>query len=310
LIALPAGVSVTDRCLVAVSGGRDSVALLHLLLGVGLRDIVVIHLNHRLRGPASDRDASFVERIARTAKLTCFIGSADVGKIAERQKISVELAGRQARHLFFAKASRKYHATRIFLGHHADDLVETLLINLFRGTGLAGLSSLRAVSEIDVDGCTLTLLRPLLHIWRKEIDAFLAAHKIAFREDASNADTAPLRNRIRRRVIPYLERTLDRKICPSLWRCAMIAAEEGPPENSGKSATAAGAIIVAELAALSIAAQRRVIAAWLRKNQISRVGFDLVERVRSLTEPNASTAKVNLPGARHARRRAKRLFIE
>ena len=300
----------TDRFLVAVSGGRDSIALLHLLVDAGFKNLVVIHLNHQLRGRTSDTDAAFVEKIARGLDLKWFGGSADVAGIAKREKISVELAGRRARHLFFKKAARKFSTNHVFVGHHADDLVETLLINLFRGTGLAGLSSLRETSEIVVGGSNITLLRPLLHIWREQIDVFVKQRRLSFREDASNADTAPLRNRIRRRVIPYLERTLERNIRQSLWRCAMIAAEEGSPENPDKSASGDGAIIVAALAGLSIAAQRRTIASWLRENQIPRVGFDLVERVRSLVKPNASNAKVNLPDARHVRRRAKKLFIE
>lgn len=299
-----------SRYLVGVSGGRDSIVLLQLLIDAGFSNLIVAHLDHRLRGRASTADARFVERTARRLKLKCEIGATDVQELAKKEKGSLELAGRQARHTFFEKTSRKHRAVGVFLGHHADDLVETLLINLFRGTGLAGLASLREKSEIIIRKRRLILLRPLLHVWRDEIDGFVAKRALTFREDASNTDTLPLRNRIRRRVIPYLERTLERNVRQSLWRCAMIAAEEEALIDALIPAHANTTMSVVELRELPVAAQRRAVANWLRANSVAHAGFDVVERVRSLVEVNALAAKVNLPRDRHVRRRAKKLFIE
>src|ERR1700736_2871737 len=140
--------------------------------------------------------------------------------------MSIETAAREARYEFFAKTAKAKRCRTIFLGHHADDVVETFLINLFRGAGTAGLSSIREVSKCRIADVDLTIVRPLLRIWRSELDRYVRARRLKFREDVSNEDLAPLRNRIRRRVIPYLEKLVGRNIRQSIWRAAMIAAEE------------------------------------------------------------------------------------
>ena len=127
------------RYLIGVSGGRDSVALLHQLVDLGYRRLVVCHLDHQLRGRASKADARFVERLA--AKLDCEfeIDRTDVAALARKSKQSIETAGRTARYEFFARVARRRRCHTIFLGHHADDLVETFLMNLFRGRRAGGL---------------------------------------------------------------------------------------------------------------------------------------------------------------------------
>src|SRR5204863_8362736 len=114
----------------------------------------------------------------------------------------------------------------IFIAHHADDLAETFLINLFRGAGTAGLSAMREISTRLINGVDLTIVRPFLCVWRKEIDHYVRDHRLRFREDATNKNLSPLRNRIRHRIVPYLEKTLGRNIRQNVWRTAMIAAEE------------------------------------------------------------------------------------
>src|ERR1700730_15858760 len=100
--------------------------------------------------------------------------------------MSIETAGREARYKFFARVAKRRHCRSIFLGHHADDVVETFLINLFRGAGTAGLSSIREVSKRSIADVDLTIIRPLLGNWRSEIDRYVRAHRLKFREDASN----------------------------------------------------------------------------------------------------------------------------
>src|SRR5207245_5122793 len=106
------------------------------------------------------------------------------------------------------------------------DLVETFLINLFRGSGATGLGAMREVSNRRIEDVDLTVVRPFLGRWRNEIDRYVREHRLKFREDASNKNLAPLRNRIRRRIIPYLEKILGRNIRQNIWRTAIIAAEE------------------------------------------------------------------------------------
>ena len=309
------------RYLIAISGGRDSVALLHWLHQRGYRKLVVCHLNHQLRGRSSDADANFVEKLAAKYDVDLEMGSANVRALAAKQKISIETAAREARYNFFAQVAKQRRTQAIFLGHHADDLVETFLINLFRGSGKTGLGAIREVSKRRIEGDDLTIVRPFLGVWRGEIDRYVGKHRLKFREDASNKNLAPLRNRIRGRIIPYLEKALGRNIRHSIWRAAMIAAEEEhwiedqlldatDVDLRAGASSAKGALSVADLRDLPIALQRREILKWLRTRKIMNVGFDVVEDVRLLLGHESRVAKVNLPRDRHVRRRAGKIFIE
>ena len=297
------------RYLVGVSGGRDSVVLLHWLLARGYQKLIVCHLDHQLRGRSARADARFVARLAKRHDLAFEEGVSVVRKIAATAKQSVETAARSARYAFFAAVGRRRRCPTIFLGHHADDLVETFLFNLFRGAGPRGQGSIREVSKRQIEKVELTIVRPLLGVWRAEIDAYIAAHALRFREDASNERLDALRNRMRHRIIPSIEREFGRGIRKALWRAAVIAAEEDAvleemlPEQSAK-------LPVGELRAMPVALQRRAIARWLRAHPVSDIGFDMVEEVRALLEANNGPAKVNLTGDSHARRRAGKLFIE
>jgi tRNA(Ile)-lysidine synthase len=296
--------------LVGVSGGRDSVALLHCLVDAGYKDLIVCHLNHQLRGRASDADALFVTKLADKYRIDLAVKSANVRAFAAKKKMSIETAARDARYKFFAQTAKRRHCRTIFLGHHADDVVETFLINLFRGSGTTGLASMREVSKRRINNVDLKIVRPLLGIWRSEIDRYVRSYRLKFREDASNKNPTPLRNRIRRRVIPYLEKTLGRNIRQSIWRAAMIAVEEEAWIQSQLPNSVDVELSVAGLRALPVALQRRQILTWLRAQNISNVGFDVVESVRVLIDHNARVAKINLPQDRHVRRRARKIFIE
>jgi len=309
------------RYLVGVSGGRDSVALLHWLVNLGYEKLIVCHLNHQLRGRMSDADARFVQKLVercrrstrprtRTADLDFELGAVNVRALASKQKISIETAAREARYKFFAETARRRKCKTIFLAHHADDLVETFLINLFRGAGAAGLSGMREISTRRIDDVDLTIVRPFLAVWGKKIDIYVREHRIKFREDASNKNLNPLRNRIRHRIIPYLEKILGRNIRPAIWRAAAIAGEEEDWIEKRLPDSTDAQFSVARLRALPVALQRRAILKWLRAQKISEISFDVIERVRSLADHDAATAKVNLPQDRHARRRAGRIFVE
>jgi len=298
------------RYLIGVSGGRDSVALLHWLVNLGYKKLIVCHLNHQLRGRSSDVDARFVEKIALRYQAEFELESANVRAFATKQKMSVETAARDSRYSFFAKVAKRRRCHTIFLAHHADDLVETFLINLFRGAGSAGLAAMREVSTRCIDEVGLTIVRPFLGVWRKEIDNYMRKHRLTFREDASNKNLNPLRNRIRHRVIPYLEKILGRNIRPAIWRAATIAGEEEAWIDSQLPDSSDIELSVAKLRALPVALQRRAIFKWLRGQNIAEVGFDVIERVRSLLDQDARVAKVNLARNRHARRRAGNVFVE
>jgi tRNA(Ile)-lysidine synthase len=298
------------RYLIGVSGGRDSVALLHWLVNLGYERLIVGHLNHQLRGRSSLADARFVEKIALKYHARFELESANIRALATKQKMSIETAAREARYKFFAETARRRKCETIFLAHHADDLVETFLINLFRGAGTTGLSGMREISTRRIDDVDLAIVRPFLGVWRKEIDIYVREHRIKFREDASNKNLNPLRNRIRHRIIPYLEKILGRNIRPAIWRAAAIAGEEEDWIEKQLPDSTDAQFSVARLRALPVALQRRAILKWLRAQKISEISFDVIERVRSLADHDDATAKVNLPQDRHARRRAGSIFVE
>ena len=171
---------------------------------------------------------------------------------------------------------------------------------------------MRKVSTRRVNNVDLTIVRPLLSTWRDQIDIYVREHQLKFREDASNKNLGPLRNRLRRRIIPYLEKTLGREIRPSIWRAATIAAEEENwIDNQARvSSRHEDHLSVKELRALPVALQRRTILKWLRAQDVSGIGFEAIEGVRTLADPASHLAKVNLPRDRHVRRRAGKIFIE
>ena len=297
------------RYLVGVSGGRDSVALLHWLRELGYRKLIVCHLDHKLRGRSSTADARFVERLAAANNLPFELGRIDVRALAAETKQSVEAAGRAARYSFFATVARRRRCRMLLLGHHADDVVETFLINLFRGAGGAGRHGIRPISVRVIDKVELIIIRPLLGVWRADIDEYIRAHRLRFREDATNQQLDALRNRMRHRIIPELEKEFGREIRKTVHRMAIIAAEEDAfltealPQSSPR-------LSISELQTMPVALQRRAITRWLREQQVSDVGFVLVEQVRAMVDTQAGPAKINLPGDRHARRRSGELFIE
>jgi len=303
---------LTQRYLIGVSGGRDSVALLNLLVDFGYRKLVVCHLNHQLRGGDSGRDARFVAKIARELGLDCDIASTDVSALAKRSKVSIETAARFARFAFFVEVARRRRCPRIFLAHHADDLVETALLNLFRGASPAGIAAMRRISVHYIGKTQLTILRPLLGVWRSEIDAYVREHGLEFREDATNRILRASRNRVRHRILPDIEKQFGRDVRRTIWRAAQIWSEEAALLDSLVSTELISTthLSVPALRKMPVALQRRSILRWLRARKVPDVSFDVVENIRALVEPGARIAKVNLPRDRHMRRRAGRIFVE
>ena len=188
-----------DTVVVAVSGGADSVALLDIL--VSLRDLnlnlVAAHLNHMLRGDESDGDEEFVRSLADIHGLPFVVRRVDVDDVARRERRSLEDAGRAARYAFFDEVAATRGAASVALAHHAGDQAETVLLRLLRGAGGSGLCAMAPKSAGRY-------VRPLLGVSRGEIEEYLAARGIAWRNDSSNEDGNFLRNRIRHELIPFL----------------------------------------------------------------------------------------------------------
>jgi tRNA(Ile)-lysidine synthase len=300
-----------NRYLIAVSGGRDSIALLHRLIALGYVHLIVSHLDHQLRGRASRADARFVEKIACNEGLDCEIGTTDVRALAKESKLSIETAARVARFAFFVSVARKRRCRTIFLAHHADDLVETALLNLFRGASPGGIAALREISVHRVGKLNLVVVRPLLSVWRREIDAYIKEYALSFREDETNRSVSARRNQIRHQILPYIEKRLGREVRKSIWRTAIIWSEEDALLDSMTGAAIAEdrAVDVRDLREIPVALQRRVVFSWLRDQGISNLGFDLVENVRGLIETGADVATANLPRDFLVRRQKNKLFV-
>jgi tRNA(Ile)-lysidine synthase len=206
---------------VAVSGGADSVALLLLLLEIREKlgiVISVVHFNHKLRGRASDADERFVEKLAAKYGLAFLAGRSDVAAKALREKANLEDAARRARYAFFEKMVSRSDVDRIAVGHTADDQAETVLAHILRGTGITGLGGIHPRVGY--------VIRPLLGFRRRDLRAYLKSRKQVWREDASNRDTSRLRARIRKKILPLLEKQFQIGVVEHLASLAELARED------------------------------------------------------------------------------------
>ncbi len=197
-----------ERVLCAVSGGLDSMCLLHML-DAWCRErggqLTAAHFNHRLRGAAADRDEAFVREICGQWDIPLAVGRKDVREHAKREGLSLEEAARSLRYAFLRRAAAEAGCRRIYTAHHAGDNAETVLLNLIRGTGLSGLTGM----DWQRDG----LCRPLLNVTREELEAYAAQWKIPHMEDETNADPdAAARNLLRLQVMPLLKELNPRAV--------------------------------------------------------------------------------------------------
>lgn len=184
------------RLLVCVSGGADSVALLHVMLALGY-PCVAVHCNFHLRGAESDRDETFVRDLCRSLDVTLFVTHFDTATYAAQHHLSIEMAARELRYNYFHQLKEELHLTHIVVAHHRDDQVETLLLHLLRGTGVQGLSGIRPVNG--------EIVRPLLRLSRKEIEAYLEEMHQTYVTDSTNRDDRFTRNKIRLQLLPLME---------------------------------------------------------------------------------------------------------
>jgi tRNA(Ile)-lysidine synthase len=217
-----------QKLLVAVSGGTDSVCLLHILfklrqeLDIGLH---ITHLNHQLRGKESSADAAYVAELARKLGIPASIESRNVKAYQKQHRLSLEEAAREVRYTFLAEVAAKAGAERVAVGHTAADHVETILMHLIRGSGTRGLKGLRPVNVWRSGETSLTIIRPLLELSREETEAYCRRHRIHPCTDSSNLSPELFRNRIRHELIPLLK-NYNPQVAEALQRTARIAADD------------------------------------------------------------------------------------
>ncbi len=297
------------RYLVGVSGGADSVALVHLLLEAGVKRLIICHVDHRLRGKDSTADARFVEVLCRKLALPYCSTRIDVKKMATERGESIETAARHLRHEFFASVAREHRCPRLLLAHHADDQAETMLWNLVRGShGLKGMS---AKQHLSIGSQKLEVIRPLLSTRRQELRDYLLEHQMAWREDASNAVPRATRNRMRLEVLPLLCDVARRDVTPLLLQQEKAQDDQQVLDSWALEQIHAldpqGRLHVPVLKNLPPALQRLVFRDYLQQHRCGSISRDLLDRCLLLLN-DANIHCVNLPGGHFLRRKAGRII--
>jgi tRNA(Ile)-lysidine synthase len=279
-----------DKVLIACSGGADSTALAAALLE--LRDeyslrLALAHFNHRLRRGAA-ADEHFVIELAQRFGLSLYLRREDIRAYARKRGMNIEEAGRERRYRFLRQAAARVGATKIATAHTLTDQAETVFMRILRGSGPAGLGGIAPC----IDGL---IIRPLIGVERREVEAYLRAEKMSWRQDETNLDLLYLRNRVRRRLIPYLQKNFEPEVVRQLGRLAEICRDEEEVwerviqkemkrmilRKGGRRLLDAG-----RLSNLPLALGRRCVRAYLRevKGDLRRFTFRDVEAVRGLAE--------------------------
>jgi len=212
-----------ELIVVGVSGGADSVCLLDCFHKMGYK-LVIAHFNHQLRLQAKN-DALFVEKISKQLGLPFELGTSDVKEYAEESHKSIEEAARILRYQFLMKIANKYHSKYIAVAHNADDQVETVMMHLIRGSGISGLTGMKEKTIIDEFDKEIVILRPLLSVWRSEIEDYLQNNEMTYREDETNFDLQFTRNQIRYDLIPGITKKYP-KFKEQIWQTAFLLSED------------------------------------------------------------------------------------
>lgn len=302
------GATDAPPLIVGVSGGPDSLALLHVLARRGAYPqdmIVVAHLNHMLRPSAAD-EASYVQSLATDWRLQFRSRAVDVRRLAETGKSSLETAARQARYEFLADVAREWGTDLIATGHNQNDQAETVLMHLVRGSGLTGLRGMQPVSPLPLNP-EMKLLRPLLGISRAIIESYCDEHDLPYVVDETNQDVSLLRNRLRHELLPILAalnpQIIDR--LDSLSRVvdadeALLAAilDEQWPDLVVDESRGQITLKLEQWRALPLAMRRRTLrrAARLLLPPENDIGFEVTELARDVAEHGESGDRAMLPG--------------
>lgn len=319
-----------DRCeaigksvLVAVSGGADSVALLRGLLQ--LRPALNLtlraaHLNHQLRGGEADADAAWVRALCERFNILCDIETVPVPALAKRNRRGLEETARDARYAFLRSSAERHHCDVVATAHTADDQAETVLHHILRGTGLTGLRGMEWSRSLD-DSPSLRLIRPMLVIWRTDIEQFLGDLGQDFRHDATNQDVSLTRNRLRHELLPHLEREFNPRVREHLCQLAEQAADFDAVLRIAADALLQTVLLdqsenvvrlrCDELAKASRPLVREVFVRLWQQQQWLRLAmtFSHWDRLADLVHSKSPEA-IHLPGKILASRRAHMLVLE
>jgi tRNA(Ile)-lysidine synthase len=287
------------RLVVGVSGGVDSMVLLHLLLGL-LRDtpvsIVAAHLNHCLRGRESDRDEQFVRAISEKWGVSVEVGREDVGAAARQEKLPIQVAARKARYRFFEEVMKRREGTWLVLGHHADDVSETVMMRFLRGASVQGLRGIPLQNG--------SVIRPLLSFSRQEIIAYAHDNSVPYVEDSSNKKFKYLRNRVRHDLLPHVRRDYQPAFDKQLRRYASYFDEihsllaELVEKAMDGTVGHEGEILLGKFRKIPVAVQRVLLETHLLENGFVKapLSFVQLDAILEMTAQRAGTQTLNLSG--------------
>ena len=291
-----------DRIIVGVSGGPDSMALVHLLQQSAERYgcfLAVVHVNHLLRGEQAKREADFVASWCQKQGLPCVVGQRDVKALAKARGLSIEAAGHQARFQVFREAAIRFDANKLALGHHQDDRAETVLLHLIQGTGIDGLAALAPAEG--------WIIRPLIEATKEELLTYCEEEGLPYFLDASNDDLWYLRNRIRHQLLPLLRAEYNPQMSKALVRLAVTAQEDSRYleeqaqrawEGCARIASAAVYLDLSLWRRLPLAIGRRVLRRCYGALEKSGQGlsYQQTEALVSLAREELGQKTLDLPG--------------
>ena len=294
-----------QKFLYALSGGVDSVALLHCLRSKGFQPVVA-HFNHRWF-PHEDKYEVFCKKLAKQWKLKF------VSKRAKRSDDATETAAREARYAFLGQTAKRFKCQAIVTAHTANDQAETVLMRLLRGAGSRGLGAMKFKTKRG----DIFIFRPWLEVTREEVLSYAKKHHLKWQEDPVNQELTRFRGKARHRLLPYLKRQFDAKLVRRLCQTADLLAEEDSylSEQSQKvlkevrDRSYAHRLVTKALVTLPLALQRRVIREWLEQEKVRDIDFELVENILRMLQ-DRSLARWNLPKNWHVCRKEGRLWIK
>lgn len=295
-------IKMNDTIIIGVSGGADSMALLHVLIDLIQAynlTLIAAHIHHGLRGKAADEDQMLVEKTCNKYGVICEVLHIDVNKLAKEQGLTVEEAGRNARYHFFNVLCQKHQTKKVAVAHHQNDQAETVVHHFFRGSGLKGLCGMQPIRQ---DG----LIRPLLMVTREEIEAYCRENKIQFRTDDTNFSTEYTRNAIRLSLIPEIEKNFNPNFIRNIAQMSMLLSDENDwiekmtqQAYQNVAQTQHNKIKLSRSGTIDMpkALMRRVIRESIRKvkGNITNIESKHVEMVVDLVKHGRTGAQIQLP---------------
>jgi len=314
-------INMYDRVLIGLSGGPDSIALLRALLKLGSKfslTICVAHLDHGFRGEESRADRKFCEDLAKKLGLEISCEEIDVPKVAKEKGLSPEEAARFERYDFFKRVAAAKKITKIAIGHNRDDQAETVLMRVFRGSGMSGLGGISPVKTMG----GLTIIRPLIEVSRREIEGFVKDNGFEVRHDSSNDKTLFTRNRIRRDLIPYLEKNFNANIKEILANTAENLRSENEflekltrrkfKSMSKRSDSSEIVIDIKKFKKQTAALRKRILRTALEdlKGNLRRLTYQHWKEMDELVEKRPGNSIVDLPGGINVIKNKNKILIQ